>query len=49
MAKIMTVLTGTAPGALVPLVLAKALKAGGTAMVDGLTNEKKRTLEPFCW
>jgi len=45
----MTVLAGTAPGAFVPLVFAKVLKAGGIDMVSGLTKEKKRTLAPFCW
>ena len=44
----MTVFAGTAPEALVPLVFAKVLNAGGTDMVEGFTKEKKRTLAPFC-
>ena len=45
MAKMMTVSAGTAPGALVPLVLASFLNEGGMSMVSGWMKVKKRTLE----
>ncbi len=41
----MTVLAGIAPGAFVPLVLAKFWNERGTSNVVTFTNEKKRTLK----
>ncbi len=48
-AKIIDVVAGTAPGAPVPLVLARLAKAGGIAIVEGLMKVKNRTLAAVCW